>query len=71
MIDLDAYPDRAILSTREVAVWLGYTSTKQVLRMGLPLANRIGRERHYIAGDVKQHLTGRTLKPNLRLPKAS
>jgi hypothetical protein len=70
--DLDAYPDSSVLSTREVAAWLG-CSTKTVLSLpGLRPLPAIRRERCFLAGEVKQILlAGRAPKspPNLVLPR--
>ncbi len=72
MTDLDAYADSSVLSTREVAAWLG-CSTKTVLGLpGLRPLPAIRRERCFLAGEVKQILlAGRGPKssPNLVLPR--
>ena len=72
MTDLDAYPDSAVLATREVAEWLR-CSAKTVLSLpGLRPLPAIRRERCFLAGEVKQILlAGRGPKssPNLVLPR--
>lgn len=55
--DLNTYPDTAVLTTREVAAWLG-RSVKSVLRMGLPPANIKTREAHFLAKSVKDYVGG-------------
>lgn len=72
MTDLEAYPDSSVLSTREVAAWLG-CSTKTVLSLpGLKPLPAIRRERCFLASEVKQVLlAGRGPKsaPNLVIPR--
>lgn len=69
MVDLEKYSDNTLLTTREVAEWLGQKSTKAVLCMPLPPVNLRLRSRYYLAGDVKKHITGQQAKPALRLRK--
>jgi hypothetical protein len=66
MVDLEAFPDSAILTTREVAKWLG-TTTKAVLCMPLAPVNLLTRERRFLAGTVKAHILAKPGKPTLRL----
>jgi hypothetical protein len=53
MTDLSAHPDSAILSTREVAAWLGCTPKTVLSLPGLKPLPKIRRERCFLAGDVK------------------
>lgn len=70
MVDLEKYSDNTLLTTSEVAAWLGFKSTKPVLCMPLPIANIRGRSRHYLAGEVKKHIMGAAqARPPLRLRK--
>lgn len=58
MFNPDAYPDDAVLTTAEVALWTGW-APKTVLSLGLPyLAHLKKRHRHYRAGDVKTAILG-------------
>ncbi len=52
MTNLSDYADDALLTTREVAVWLGIT-VKVVRRLPIMPVPLPTRERRYLAGDVK------------------
>jgi len=51
-------PDDALLTTREVAKWLG-VSAKSVLRMPIKPAAMRSRERRFLAREVKAYILGR------------
>jgi hypothetical protein len=53
MTDLESHPDSAILSTREVATWLGCSPRTVLSLPGLKPLPLIRRERCFLAGDVK------------------
>jgi hypothetical protein len=62
--DLDAHSDATILSTREVAAWLGCSPKTVHSLPGLRALPTIRRERCFLAGDVKRILLdGRGPKP--------
>lgn len=65
MTDLSAFPDAAVLTTKQVADWLG-CSRKAVLRMPLTPLNIKTRERRYLAGDVKSALQARRPDRSIR-----
>lgn len=57
MIDLNKYGDEVVLSTREVAEWLG-CGVSHVLCMGMtPLPMR-RRQNHYTAAEVRRAILG-------------
>lgn len=58
MMDLNAYPDDAIVTTREVARWLG-CSEKSVLRLPLRRAAIPSLSASFLAKDVKDIVLGR------------
>lgn len=62
--DLQRYGDETVLTTREVAEWLG-CSVKSVLRMPLQPLPWPTRERRFLAGDVKALFLRRGRPPRL------
>lgn len=54
-VDLDQYPDHAVLRTRELATWL-QMPVKTIRRMGVSPLPTGTKEHRYLAGDVKRFL---------------
>lgn len=58
MTNLNDYPDEAILTTKEVAAWLG-CSEKSVLRLPIRRAAIPSLSASFVAKDVKEAVLGR------------
>lgn len=69
MTDLNAYPDDAILTTREVAQWLG-CSEKSVLRLPIRRTAIPSLSANYLAKDVKDTVLGRERRRAIPRPAA-
>ncbi|HEY4099575.1 MAG TPA: hypothetical protein VGM20_01725 [Gemmatimonadales bacterium] len=69
MIDLNAHADDVVLTTREVALWLGI-SVKSVRRLPVRPVPVRTRERQFLAADVKAAYRGQAQK-RLHLRKIS
>jgi len=67
---LSDYPDDAVLTTRQVAAWLGI-QPKAVLRLPLAAVPLYTRERRFLAGDVKALMTAKAARRLVPLKKAS
>jgi hypothetical protein len=68
MMDLNAFPDEAILTTREVAQWLG-CSEKSVLRLPIRRAAIPSLSASFLAKDVKDTVLGRERRRAIPRPK--
>jgi hypothetical protein len=61
MMNLNQYPDEAILTTKEVAAWLG-CSQKSVLRLPIRRAAIPSLSANFMARDVKEAVSGHERK---------